>query len=106
MLPRASPAWEAYGLPGFIAPTDGYTEAGDSYSDGYVAFHNREESTVPAAPTGWNISIFCLNKRKSVFAWRKPVSAVISVFSLLCVCIFCGCQINSSADYFRTRIFL
>lgn len=43
----ASPAWEAYELPGFIAPTDGYTEAGDSYSDGYVAFHNREGEHSP-----------------------------------------------------------
>lgn len=38
----SSPAWEAYGMSGFIAPTDGYTQAGDSYSDGCIAFHNRE----------------------------------------------------------------
>ncbi len=37
----ASPAWERRGLAGFIAPDDHFTEPGECYDDGHVAFHNR-----------------------------------------------------------------
>ncbi|MCI8388711.1 MAG: hypothetical protein HFE63_09625 [Clostridiales bacterium] len=43
----ASPAWEAYGLPGFIARDDRYAEVGESFDDGSVAFHNREGEHSP-----------------------------------------------------------
>lgn len=43
----ASPAWEAFGKPGFVAPEDRFVGVDESYSDGYVAFHNREGEHSP-----------------------------------------------------------
>lgn len=43
----ASPAWEAYGKVGFVAPDDRYSVEGDVFSDGNISFHNREGEHSP-----------------------------------------------------------
>ncbi len=40
----ASDAWNAWGKPGFIAPDDRLPEIGESFDDGYVAYHKRRGS--------------------------------------------------------------
>lgn len=57
----ASPAWEAYGKAGFIAPDDHYPAAGESYDEGSVAFHNREGEHSPCR-ADWNAYIDFLLK--------------------------------------------
>ena len=57
----ASAAWEKLGLPGFIAPDDRFPQVGESFDEGFIAFHNREGEHSPCR-ADWKAYIDFLTK--------------------------------------------